>query len=170
MSAIVVCPLSDLQRTVDAVAALSVLTVISPDMPVDTPCGIAPDRHLTLHFNDVVQITNGLVAATHQDIERMIAFIDVWDKRAPMVIHCWLGVSRSTAAALTAMCRLQPDRPEFEIAQQLRFAAPFASPNLRIVSLADKALGRDGRLIDAATAIGRGEDCWQGQPFSLELG
>ena len=42
------------------------------------------------------------------------------------------------------------------IAQALRRASPTATPNIRIVSLADRLLGRDGRMIAAIETIGRG--------------
>jgi predicted protein tyrosine phosphatase len=86
------------------------------------------------------------------------------------VIHCFAGVSRSTAAAYVAACALKPDGDEFAIAKALRAASPTASPNSRLVALADDALGRRGRMSEAIAAIGRGEACFEGTPFTLELG
>ncbi|MGB7431882.1 MAG: protein tyrosine phosphatase [Ahrensia sp.] len=169
MSQIVVCPLSALEKTVAAYQASHVLTLISEDMPVPTPEGISGDNHLTLHFNDVAVAAPGLRLAGKGDVDRMIAFIKDWDQSAPLVIHCWMGVSRSTAGAMTALAALQPDRPAMEIASELRFAAPFASPNPRIIALADKALGRNDTMILAADAIGIGADCFEGSPFALEV-
>lgn len=169
MSQIVVCPLSALEKTVTASRASHVLTLISDDMPVPTPAGIASENHLTLHFNDVAVAAPGLRLAGKGDVDRMIDFIRNWDQCAPMVIHCWMGVSRSTAGAMTALATLQPDRPAMEIASELRFAAPFASPNPRIIALADKALGRNDTMILAADAIGRGANCFEGSPFTLDV-
>ena len=92
-----------------------------------------------------------------------------WDRAEPMLIHCYAGVSRSTAAAFIAACALKPERDEFEVARALRAASPTATPNARLVALADAALGRDGRMSEAIAAIGRGEDCFEGTPFALEL-
>ena len=86
-----------------------------------------------------------------------------------MVIHCYAGVSRSTAAAFIAACALAPERPEIEIARALRAASPTASPNTRLIEIADRMLGRAGRMVAAVDAIGRGEDCFEGVPFALEL-
>ena len=58
-----------------------------------------------------------------------------------MVIHCFAGVSRSTAAAFIAACALAPKRDEFDVARALRAASPTATPNARLVALADRALG-----------------------------
>ena len=86
-----------------------------------------------------------------------------------MVIHCFAGVSRSTAAAYIAACALSPKRDEFAVARSLRAASPTATPNARLVALADSALQRGGRMNGAIAAIGRGEECFEGTPFTLEL-
>ena len=72
-------------------------------------------------------------------------------------------------AAFIAACALAPKRDEFTIARRLRAASPTATPNARLVALADAALGRNGRMNEAVAAIGRGEECFEGTPFTLEL-
>jgi predicted RNA-binding protein YlqC (UPF0109 family) len=37
------------------------------------------------------------------------------------------------------------------------------------VALADELLGREGRMIEAVRAIGRGADAFEGQPFTLDV-
>jgi predicted protein tyrosine phosphatase len=37
------------------------------------------------------------------------------------------------------------------------------------VSLADRLLGRDGRMVAAIDSIGRGEIAYEGVPFRLDL-
>jgi predicted protein tyrosine phosphatase len=86
-----------------------------------------------------------------------------------MVVHCYAGISRSTAAAFAAACALNPHRDESSIAQIIRRASPTASPNALIVQLADQALGRNGRMIAAIEAIGRGEIAPEGHPFRIDL-
>jgi len=86
-----------------------------------------------------------------------------------MVIHCFAGVSRSTAAAFISACALTPGRDEYAIARAIRAASPTATPNMRLVALAEEALARKGRMTGAIEAIGRGEDCYEGTPFVLEL-
>jgi predicted protein tyrosine phosphatase len=87
------------------------------------------------------------------------------------VIHCWAGVSRSTAAAFITACALAPERPEAEIADALRAASPMATPNARLVAVADEMLGREGRMIAAVGRIGRGADVtFENEPFELRLG
>jgi predicted protein tyrosine phosphatase len=56
-----------------------------------------------------------------------------------------------------------------EIARELRRVSPTATPNRRLVAIADDRLGRDGRMSAAIAAIGRGADCYEGAPFALEF-
>lgn len=86
-----------------------------------------------------------------------------------MVIHCWAGVSRSTAGAFTALCLFRPDLPETVIAERLRARSPEATPNARLVALADARLGREGRMIEAIRRIGRGADAFEGSVFSMVI-
>ena len=87
----------------------------------------------------------------------------------PLVIHCHAGVSRSTAAAFIIACALAPSRPENEIADTIRRASHTATPNRRMVAIADAMLKRDGRMVAAIERIGRGSECYEGVPFVLEL-
>jgi len=84
-----------------------------------------------------------------------------------MLIHCWAGISRSTAAAFTALCLLRPSTDEEQIAWELREASPSATPNRLIVQLADDVMGRGGRMVRAIEKIGRGEEAYEGTPFVL---
>jgi predicted protein tyrosine phosphatase len=84
-------------------------------------------------------------------------------------VHCYAGISRSTAAAFVTACALSPARTELQIAQELRQRSHTASPNRRIVSIADTLLGRSGRMVDAIDAIGPGAAAVEGIPFRLEL-
>jgi predicted protein tyrosine phosphatase len=86
-----------------------------------------------------------------------------------MVVHCWAGISRSTAAAFVSVCALKPERDEREIAWAIRHASPTATPNMRIVTFADAMLGRGGRMVAAIESIGRGATAAEGVPFQLDL-
>jgi len=67
------------------------------------------------------------------------------------------------------VCALNPERDERLIARELRRASPTALPNIRIVTLADDLLGREGRMIAAIESIGRGAPAAEGLPFRLHL-
>ncbi|WP_422375146.1 tyrosine phosphatase family protein [Roseibium sp.] len=164
-----VCSLSKLPETVAATGAKSVVTLINAEMHVPTPEGIVPEQHLNLSFNDIVDPVDGLVPASEQHIEQFLTFIQGWDRQAPLVIHCWAGISRSTAGAYVAACALNPEADEYQLAELLRTRSPSATPNARIVAMGDRLLGREGRMIDAIRGIGRGANAFEGTPFVMPI-
>ena len=93
-----------------------------------------------------------------------------WDRARPLVINCYAGISRSTASAYIIAAALAPQRDELELAKTLRRVSPSATPNMRLVGLADAMLGRDGRMIEAIGSIGRGAEAFEAVPFALEIG
>ncbi len=164
-----VCSLARLNETIAATGARRVVTLLGIEDHVPLPLQIAREAYLRLHVHDIVEPMDGQVHPDAEHIERLIAFVRAWDRRAPLVIHCYAGISRSTAAAFTSVCALNPRRAEREIARALRTASPTAQPNARIVSLAARILGRDGRMVDAVAGISPGVPALQAEPFRLDL-
>ena len=89
-----------------------------------------PERHLYLVVSDIVEPTPGQVLPEATHLDELFGFVHAWDRAEPMLIHCFAGVSRSTAAAYIAACALAPERDEFDIARALRAASPTATPTL----------------------------------------
>ncbi|WP_460451476.1 tyrosine phosphatase family protein [Alsobacter sp. SYSU BS001988] len=169
MPAIHVTPLSRLHETVDACAASHVVTLINATTAVARPPAILAERHLFIGVSDIVDPLDGHIVPAEEHVARLLDFGRGWDQRSPMVVHCWAGISRSTAAAFITVCALRPERDEDEVAQALREASPSATPNSRLVAIADDMLGRQGRMRSAIAAIGRGADAYEGAPFRLAL-
>jgi predicted protein tyrosine phosphatase len=169
MPAIHVTPLSRLRETVEACGASHVVTLINVATPVARPPSISAERHLFIGVSDIVDPLDGHVLPADAHVEQLIAFARAWDQAQPLVIHCWAGISRSTAAAYIALCALRPERDEFETARLLRRASPSATPNARLVRVADDLLDRRGRMAGAIAGIGRGADAFEGTPFQLPL-
>jgi predicted protein tyrosine phosphatase len=165
--AIHVCPLSAVPHVVERSNASHLLTCLQDEIHVETPRVIPPHRHLRLFVHDISLPIEGYVAPGQEHVERLIEFALSWGGRGPMVVHCWAGISRSTAAAYTALCAINPSASEELIALRLREASPTAYPNRRIIQLADAALGRSGRMVRAVEAIGRGIIAAEAVPFSI---
>lgn len=170
MPAVHVCPLSQIAVTVEQAGASHLVTLINDATPVVRPGSIPAERHLFLAMHDITEAQDDMVAPNAAHVRELIAFAEAWDRSRPMVIHCYAGISRSTAAAFITVCAVRPERSEAEIAAALRAASPYATPNALLVALADDLLGRDGRMVAAIDAIGRGEMAFEGVPFVLPLG
>ncbi|MBV8798373.1 MAG: hypothetical protein JOY77_12725 [Alphaproteobacteria bacterium] len=172
MPAIVVTPLSALQRSVERYKPSHIVTLLSPEHMIETPSGFPTDRHLRLGMHDVAEAWTSESAPSLGHVNALLAFGHGWTGGAPMIVHCWAGISRSMAAAYILLCeRLGPGR-EHRIAQAIRARAPHAFPNPLLVQLADAALERGGRMVAAVESIGRGvivaEGCCVELPVSLD--
>ena len=164
---VLVCPLSHVEVTVATARVSHLVTLISGETLIDTPEAIGRDRHLRLSMNDIAEPRDGLVVPSEDHVADLIQFAEKWDQKAPLLIHCWAGISRSTAGAFVVLCALNPRADEHSLARALRRASPTAYPNRRIVALADNVLGRSGRMSAAVETIGRGLLAEQGKVFSL---
>ena len=164
-----VCALSRLYATVDETGARHIVTLLRLVDRVQRPTHIAPENHLILAVDDITAPMDGYTAPAHKHVQRLIDFVTAWDRKAPMVIHCFAGISRSTAGAYVAACALNPERDEMQIAWEIRRASRTAQPNARIVSIADRLLKRDGRMTRAIDAIGIGDPATEGHPFRLDI-
>ena len=164
-----VCPLSQIAQKVEETGARSLVTFINVGTPVVRPPAIAAHRHVFVGMSDILKPQDGHVLPGQVHVQTLLDFMTEWDRNAPVLIHCYAGVSRSTAAAFISACALNPARDEHAIAQTIRTLSPTATPNAKLVEVADAMLKREGRMIAAIAAIGRGEDCYEGVPFALSL-
>ncbi len=164
-----VCSLSRLYATVEETKARHIVTLLRLIDRVQRPSHIAPENHLVLAVDDIVAPADGYTVPGEEHVARLIDFVGTWDRAAPMVVHCFAGISRSTAAAYVAACVLNPQRDEMQIAQAIRSASRTAQPNARIVGIADRLLKREGRMVRAVETIGPGFAATEGEPFRLDL-
>lgn len=167
---IVVCPLSKIGETAERFQVDRMISLVSAGTQVVRPARICPQDHLLLTANDIADAQEGLTLPGEEHVRQVLDFAASWGRSKPMLVHCFAGVSRSTATAYFLTAALSPQRDEFELAQTLRRLSPTATPNPRIIAVADQMLGRDGRMVRAIAGIGRGEDCFEGVPFELKVG
>lgn len=166
---LIVGPLELVPALCEAHRPSHLVSWLSP--PAEIPAialSFPPERRLLLASHDVAFATEGFQAPGDHDVARLLAFAAEWDGTQPLLVHCWAGVSRSTAAAYAIACARSP-RSELDLARALREASPGATPNPLIVALADARLGRQGRMVEAIAQIGRGAEVFLGAPFELSL-
>lgn len=164
-----VCSLARLHDTVRETGARHVVTLIKDVSLVHRPATILAENHLLLDMDDITDHIEGYVAPAEEHVGDLLRFVRAWPREAPLVVHCYAGISRSTAGAFVTACALNPRRNESTIARALREASATATPNIRIVSLADRMLGRQGRMVAAIQAIGPGMAAYASEPFRLDL-
>lgn len=168
--AILVCPLSRAPDLARDKKPSHVVSLLDPGTPFPALAGYGHDRHFCLEIHDIEADMEGLDALCDRRMSMILDFVGGWDRDAPMLIHCYAGISRSTATAYIAACAHNPGVDEEEIALKLREASPTASPNRRFVALADAALSRSGRMSRAIEKIGRGAswlDIGEAEPFMI---
>ena len=164
-----VCPLSRLPETIAAHGAGHLVTLATLGSAVERPAAIRPEHHLRVGFSDIVAPLEGHLPPGEAHVRAVLDFATAWPREWPMVIHCYAGISRSTAAAYAVACALRPSVDEADLARELRHLAPSATPNWLFVEIADRLLGREGRMSAAVMEIGRGAEAFEGTPFRIPL-
>jgi predicted protein tyrosine phosphatase len=164
-----VCSLARLHDTVRETGARHVVTIIKDVSLVHRPAMIAPENHLLLDMDDIAEPIDGYVAPAEEHVGDLLRFVRAWPRAAPLVVHCYAGISRSSAGAFVTACALNPARDERQIARAIRDASPTAYPNPRIVAHADRLLDRNGRMVAAIREIGPGVAAYASEPFRLDL-
>ncbi len=117
-----------------------------------------PAQKLRLEFDDVSSETSslsGYIRATPDQIEKLIRFCRRVDGHT--LIHCEAGISRSSACAIVlGAVKFGPDKEtdavrklaEYELYRRGEDENSFC-PNSWVIHLADRILGRQGRLYKA---------------------
>jgi predicted protein tyrosine phosphatase len=164
-----VCSLSKVEETVARTGAERLLSLLAAGTEVTRPASILAENHLHLVMHDIAVAQDGMTMPGEEHVRALLDFAYRWDRTRPLVVHCYAGISRSTASAYIIAAALAPKRDEVELARTLRFLSPTATPNPKLIAVADTLLGRDGRMVAAIEAIGRGADAFEGTPFELPI-
>lgn len=164
-----VCSLSKVEETVAKTGAGRLLSLLAAGTEVVRPASITRENHLHLVMHDIAVEQEGMTMPGEEHVVTLLDFARQWDRSRPLVVHCYAGISRSTASAYIIAAALAPKRDEAELAETLRRLSPTATPNPRLIAIADTLLDRRGRMIEAIQAIGRGADAFEGTPFELKI-
>ena len=114
---IVVCSLARLSDVVREHRARHVVSLLKDGDKVFRPEGVGPRDHLWLSMDDIANDIEGMVPPGEQHVARLIEFLPRWDRKSPLVVHCFAGISRSSAAAFIAACHAEPKKDEAELAR-----------------------------------------------------
>ena len=94
-----VCSLARLHDTVTEIGASHIVTLLRLIDRVQRPAAIAETNHLILGMDDISTPMDGYTHPAEEHVHDLITFVQRWDRRAPIVMHCYAGISRSTAGA-----------------------------------------------------------------------
>ena len=161
LSLLTVCGLEELDGHRDS-RVTHILSILDPGIP-DPPSFERYDPHhrTTLRFHDIIAPMPGMILPERKHVEAIVAFgeelvEDLGEGRdGHLLIHCHMGISRSTAAMTTMLAMARPDEAEDEAVARLLAIRPHAWPNALMIGFADDILGRGGRLSEAVRKVHR---------------
>ena len=155
ISMLTVCGVDEIPAQRDR-AVTHVLSLLDPGWPEITSFSeFAAHRRAVMHFHDIIDEDPEKSAPTKADVAKILTFgAELAEEQAQftarhLLVHCQMGISRSTAAMLMLLTQMYPNESEDELFARLRQIRPQAWPNSRMIGFADDLLGRKGRLLAA---------------------
>ncbi|MEO1251083.1 MAG: protein tyrosine phosphatase [Pseudomonadota bacterium] len=138
-------------------APAKIVSLLSPGSDFPDFADYCDKRHHRIEIHDILEDREDRAAPGEAHVETIISHLRDWTPDQSLLVHCWAGMSRSTATAFIAACLHNPGADEALIGAALGSASPTAFPNTRIVAIADEMLGRDGRMARAAERLRKDE-------------
>jgi predicted protein tyrosine phosphatase len=133
------------------------LSLEDPHFPKETPRWFR-GQHLQLLFHDVENHVDAALMEAQlpraEDVSRVLEFGRECQEAARnravhLLVHCYAGISRSTAAAFAVLTQAWGPGSEKEALECVAHIRPEALPNVLIVQHADTFLRRDGAMVKA---------------------
>ena len=153
-----ICGISELDRFSRA-GVSHVLSILDPKEPEPQAFfAFDPHHRLEMHFDDVIEDLPGYQAPQPQDVEALLSFgklLDADPQPTHLLVHCHMGISRSTASMMLLLAQAKPEISAEEIVREVERVRPIAWPNLRMITFGDELLGRAGTLISATRNLYR---------------
>lgn len=118
---------------------------------------VPPAGRLFLAFDDVTHNPEGMrlhgyIPPDERVVQKLIGFAGTVPEDAALLVHCEAGISRSTAAAFIVRAVQRGPGEEVPALCDVFAARTQARPNGLMVELADRLLGREGRMLEALQA------------------
>src|SRR5579859_4167722 len=134
---ITVCGIAELPNH-GTVGVTHVLSILDPGFPDPDAFGaFGEHERLELRFHDIVDELPGMRLPQREDVAALLSFgRDLMrEPHAHLLVHCHMGISRSTASMALILAQARPDRPASEAMAEVRRIRPRIWPNLRIIEL-----------------------------------
>jgi len=155
ISTLTICGIAELPGN-SAREVSHVLSVLDPDWPEIEAFGTYGEHErVTLRFHDVIDPAPDRIMPAPEHVASILSFGEglrvsaAGRKAGHLLVHCHMGISRSTAAMLALMAQADPHEDADALFTRLREIRPQAWPNSVMVGFADEQLGRGGRLTEA---------------------
>ncbi len=151
---ITVCGIAELASH-SAVGVTHVLSILDPGFPDPEAFGaFGEHERLDLRFHDITEERPAMRLAQREDVAALLEFGRDLQREpdAHLLVHCHMGISRSTASMALILAQARPDRPALDALAEVRRIRAQIWPNLHLIELGDELLGRNGELVAAAVA------------------
>jgi len=133
---------------VEIMEAKYLISLLSPYSMIPTPSSIRPENHLKLEMDDIEFPAEGMRHPNIDHVRALLEFGESLDSDPEVVVHCYMGKSRSAAALLLLLVQHNPGRVH-EIVDMVYQDALHIKPNGLIIKMGDAELGCDGKLVNA---------------------
>ncbi len=156
---ITVCGIDELDGHCSTHAS-HVLSILDPDYPVPEAFGSYGEHaRLELRFHDIIEPEPGQIAPQPEHVDAILTFGRGLRAEPPeathLLVHCHAGVSRSTASMALILAQAMPQQSAETILGMVYGLREKAWPNLRLIEIGDRRLGRHGSLVAATHALHR---------------
>jgi predicted protein tyrosine phosphatase len=133
-----------------------VLSILDPGWPPPPAFGaFGEHERLELRFHDIIEEADEMRTPEREHIDALLDFgrdlltgpPQAHRPTSHLLVHCHMGISRSTAAMSLILAQACPDRTAAEIFAEVARIRPKAWPNLRMLELGEAALARRGEFV-----------------------
>jgi predicted protein tyrosine phosphatase len=139
-----------------------VVSILDPAAPEPPAFGsFGEHERIELRFDDIIEASPDQVVPSRAHVEQILAFgRDIPGgppSRPHLLVHCHMGISRSTAALTLLLAQACPDRSATEVLEEILRIRDRAWPNLRMLELGDALLSRNSEVVDAVSGVYRSQ-------------
>jgi len=141
-----------------AAGVTHLVSILDPDRdPLTAFDDYGPHHRIDLRFDDIVIELPERMAPVDRHLERVLAFGQRLAAEGGadhhLLVHCHMGISRSTAAMALILTQARPDRPATDALAEMVRIRPQAWPNLRMLEIGGDILGRRRELLEAVREV-----------------